>query len=158
VALDWIEEGLSAVLRVGALETATQALARRIAERVRRCLGEAGLDAADVDAVFLTGGSTLLPHVRRGIVGELPGARIVEGDKFGAVGLGLTIEALRRLRIGGKEKPRRRGDTEEARRRGSRASRAQNPPLPSVSPWFSLPIVALEGPQEELRWASSCMR
>jgi len=30
------------------------------------------------------------------IVGELPGARIVEGDKFGAVGLGLTIEALRR--------------------------------------------------------------
>jgi hypothetical chaperone protein len=47
--------------------------------------------------VFLTGGSTLLPHVRRSILRVVPAARIVDGDKFGAVGLGLTVDALRRF-------------------------------------------------------------
>ena len=63
---------------------------------MKRCLRGAGLTAAEIDAVFLTGGSTLLPHVRRDIVREVPAARIVEGDKFGSVRLCLTIDALRR--------------------------------------------------------------
>jgi hypothetical chaperone protein len=46
--------------------------------------------------VFLTGGSVRLAHVRKAIVGAVPAARIVEGDTFGAVGKGLTIEAARR--------------------------------------------------------------
>ena len=69
---------------------------RRIGDRVKRCLRQAGLAATDIDAVFLTGGSTLLPHVRRHIVREIPAARIIEGDKFGSVGLSLAIDARRR--------------------------------------------------------------
>jgi hypothetical chaperone protein len=46
--------------------------------------------------VFLTGGSVRLAHVRKAITKALPSARIVEGDTFGAVGKGLTLEALRR--------------------------------------------------------------
>jgi hypothetical chaperone protein len=96
IALSWIEDGLAPILRRKQLESATRALAQRIGDRVKRCLRLAGLAAGDIDAVFLTGGSTLLPHVRRDIVCEVPTARIVEGDKFGSVGLGLTIDALRR--------------------------------------------------------------
>lgn len=96
IELGWIEDGLSPAIGLARLETATASLAQRIAERVRRCLRQAGLEAARIDAVFLTGGSTLLPHVRRSIVRELPDARVVDGDKFGSVGLGLTIDALRR--------------------------------------------------------------
>ena len=51
---------------------------------------------AGVDAVFLTGGSVRLAHVRKAITKQVPKARIVEGDTFGAVGKGLTLEALRR--------------------------------------------------------------
>jgi hypothetical chaperone protein len=37
-----------------------------------------------------------LAHVRKAITKGLPAARIVDGDTFGAVGKGLTVEALRR--------------------------------------------------------------
>ena len=74
----------------------TETLATRIAERVGTCLAEAGVGADAIDAVFLTGGSTRLSHVREAIVATVPDARVAEGDTFGSVGLGLTIEAGRR--------------------------------------------------------------
>ena len=60
------------------------------------CLTQARLTADDIGAVFLTGGSVKLAHVHKSITKAVPSARIVEGDIFGAVGKGLTLEALRR--------------------------------------------------------------
>jgi hypothetical chaperone protein len=74
----------------------TRQLAERIGARIKFCLARARLPAADIDAVFLTGGSVRLAHVRKAITKAVPSARIVEGDTFGAVGKGLTLEALRR--------------------------------------------------------------
>jgi hypothetical chaperone protein len=91
--LDWIETGLAAVVARRDLETATAELAQGIARVTRKCLADAGLGASAIDAVFLTGGSTLLANVRQSILAELPEARVVDGDKFGSVGLGLTLEA-----------------------------------------------------------------
>ncbi|MDR3515097.1 MAG: Hsp70 family protein [Azospirillaceae bacterium] len=91
-----VDPDLVATVARAELEQATASLAQRIAERLRRCLHQAGLAPGDIDAVFLTGGSTLLPHVRRDLLRELPEARVVDGDKFGSVGLGLTLEARRR--------------------------------------------------------------
>ncbi|PZQ19127.1 MAG: heat-shock protein [Ancylobacter novellus] len=96
IALGWAEPGLSASVRREAFERHTEALGGKIAERIRRCLASAGLAADQIDAVFLTGGSTRIPHVRAAILAETPDARVVEGDIFGAVGTGLTIEAARR--------------------------------------------------------------
>lgn len=96
LSLGFVEAGLSAPIRRAAFERHTQALGGKIAERIRLCLKAAGLTSDRVDAVFLTGGSTRIPHVRAAIVGETPQARVVEGDIFGAVGTGLTIEAARR--------------------------------------------------------------
>ncbi|HYH38967.1 MAG TPA: Hsp70 family protein [Azospirillum sp.] len=79
-----------------ALVDATGSLAGRIEARVRDCLVQAGITAERIDAVFLTGGSTLLPHVRAAIVGGFPEARVIEGDTFGSVGQGLSVEAVRR--------------------------------------------------------------
>lgn len=94
--LDWIERSLAVTLTRDELEAATGRLAASIAERVRGCVDRAGIAAERIRSVFLTGGSTLLPHVRGAILAELPDARPVEGDKFGSVGLGLTLEAQRR--------------------------------------------------------------
>ena len=93
VDLDWVEAQLAAPVDRAALVAHTETLARRIAERVDRCLAQAGLARDAIDALFLTGGSTGLPHVRSGLTAAVPEARVVDGDTFGSVGVGLTIEA-----------------------------------------------------------------
>ena len=96
VPLEWVAPGLNAAVGRPDLVGHTRQLAERIAARVKNCLAQARLSAGDIDAVFLTGGSVRLAHVRKAITQAVPSARIVEGDTFGAVGKGLTIEALRR--------------------------------------------------------------
>ncbi|MDQ0512047.1 Hsp70 family protein [Ancylobacter amanitiformis] len=96
VDLAWLEAGLSVGLTPDELVGHTSELAARIARRVTICLAQAGLKPEAIDALFLTGGSTRLNHVRTAIVAALPGARVVDGDTFGSVGTGLAIEAARR--------------------------------------------------------------
>ena len=95
-ALDWIEAGLSVGIDRAILVSETASLAGAIAARIEKSLAMAGLSAERIDAVFLTGGSTRLAHVRAAILAALPAARPVDGDTFGSVGMGLTIEAARR--------------------------------------------------------------
>ena len=96
IPLEWVAPGLDAAIGRSDLVSHTRQLADRIAARIKNCLAQAQLSADDIDAVFLTGGSVRLAHVRKAITKAVPSARIVEGDTFGAVGKGLTIEALRR--------------------------------------------------------------
>jgi hypothetical chaperone protein len=96
IPLEWVAPGLNAAIGRPDLVGHTRQLSERIAARIQNCLAQARLSAGDIDAVFLTGGSVRLAHVRKAITRAVPSARIVEGDTFGAVGKGLTIEALRR--------------------------------------------------------------
>ncbi|ABE61884.1 putative heat-shock protein HSP 70 [Nitrobacter hamburgensis X14] len=96
IPLDWVAAGLKAAVSRPDLVNHTKQLADCIGARVKICLAQAHLTASRVDAVFLTGGSVRLAHVRNAITKTLPSARIVEGDTFGAVGKGLTLEALHR--------------------------------------------------------------
>lgn len=97
VALDWMEAGLSVGISRSELASGTSNLAAAVAQRVDTCLAQAGLNAQDIDALFLTGGSTRLAHVRAAITAQLPHARVADGDTFGSVGLGLTLDAARRF-------------------------------------------------------------
>jgi hypothetical chaperone protein len=96
ISLEWVAPGLNAAVRRPDLVSHTKQLAERIAARIKICLAQARLSAEDIDAVFLTGGSVKLAHVRKAITRAAPSARVVEGDTFGAVGKGLSLEALRR--------------------------------------------------------------
>jgi hypothetical chaperone protein len=96
VSLEWLEPGLGAAITRPDLVEHTRELATRIAARIKKCLEQARLSAGDIDALFLTGGSVQLAHVRKAITEAVPAARIIDGDTFGAVGKGLTIEAVRR--------------------------------------------------------------
>jgi len=96
IPLEWVAPGLDARIGRPDLVGHTRQLAERIAARIKICLAQARLSADDIDAMFLTGGSVRLAHVRKAITKAVPSARIVEGDIFGAVGKGLTLEALRR--------------------------------------------------------------
>ncbi|WP_424631968.1 Hsp70 family protein [Bradyrhizobium sp. SYSU BS000235] len=96
ISFDWIKPGLNAAMSRADLVRHTKQLAERIAARIKICLEQARLAAGDIEAVFLTGGSVQLAHVRNAIMKTMPAAQIVEGDTFGAVGKGLTIEAAQR--------------------------------------------------------------
>jgi hypothetical chaperone protein len=96
ISLEWVAPGLDAAVSRPDLVSHTMQLAERIAARIKICLAQARLSAEDIDAVFLTGGSVKLAHVRKAIIRAAPSARVVEGDTFGAVGKGLSLEALRR--------------------------------------------------------------
>ncbi len=93
IDLGAIERDLSAHLDGEGLARQTRSLSDAVTARIDVCLRQAGLDAAQIDAVFLTGGSTRLPHLNRALTAALPTARTVAGDTFGSVGLGLTIGA-----------------------------------------------------------------
>ena len=97
LSLSWVEPDLGVAISRADLVSHTKELAARIAARIKVCLKQARLAAEDIDVVFLTGGSAQLAHVRRAIVQNVPDAQVIEGDTFGAVGKGLTIEAARRF-------------------------------------------------------------
>lgn len=96
-SLEWLEPGLKVAMSRDDLVKQTAKLADDIGARIKICLGQAGLRAQDISSVFLTGGSVQLAHVRRRIVEAVPAAQVIDGDTFGAVGKGLTIEADRRF-------------------------------------------------------------
>jgi len=61
---------------------------------VERLLHSTGLDARDVDRVFLTGGSSLVPAVRKIFEDRFDAQRISGGSEFTSVAKGLALRAL----------------------------------------------------------------
>ena len=61
-------------------------------------IAASGASAADVDMVFLTGGSSFVPAVRRIFETRFGAARIRTGNEFTSVARGLAVNAAERLR------------------------------------------------------------
>jgi hypothetical chaperone protein len=84
------------ITRTG-LEETIAADIDRVTATVRQTIQDAGVEASDITAVFLTGGSTAVPLARRRILSLVPQASVIEGDMFGSVGLGLALDAQRKF-------------------------------------------------------------
>lgn len=69
----------------------------RVTATVADTLAEARVKPSDITAVFLTGGSTAIPLARQSILALVPEAKVVQGDAFGSVGLGLALDAQRKF-------------------------------------------------------------
>ncbi|MGI6246084.1 MAG: Hsp70 family protein [Pseudochelatococcus sp.] len=94
--LAWIEPGLSVEATRAGFEASAHALRERLDRTARACVAGAGLTPEDIDYVFFTGGTSQMPAVRAAILAPFEKAAAIDGDRFGAVGLGLAIEARRR--------------------------------------------------------------
>jgi len=68
-----------------------------VARTVTGLLKDAGVNGDDIDTVFFTGGSSGVPLLREQISSLLPQARSVEGDRFGSIGAGLALDAVRKF-------------------------------------------------------------
>lgn len=78
-------------------EQAVEAPVARIRALVAATLAQAGVRAADIGTVFMTGGSSGLPILHRMVAEALPGIPIATGDMLGSVGTGLALDARRRF-------------------------------------------------------------
>ncbi|NBU69977.1 MAG: Hsp70 family protein [Bacteroidetes bacterium] len=81
----------------GEFEDAIAGAVERVTNTVTKTLNQANLRPDQVQALFLTGGSTQIPFVKQSILNMFPTANVVEGDMFGSVGLGLTLDAKRKF-------------------------------------------------------------
>jgi len=79
------------------LDAAVADSLKRIRARIDDVLRLAGLTPEAVSAVFLTGGATRMPSVRKTIAAAVPAARLIAGDAFGSVATGLALDAARRF-------------------------------------------------------------
>ena len=71
----------------------------KIRASVDRLLSRTGINVSDVDRVFLTGGSSLVPAVRGIFVERFGQERISSGSEFTSVAKGLALRALEEGRV-----------------------------------------------------------
>jgi hypothetical chaperone protein len=88
---------LSLPLTRAGLEATIAEAVQKIADVISATLRDAGLKPSQVTTLFLTGGSTAVPLLKRSVLSMFPQAAAVEGDMFGSVGLGLALDAGRKF-------------------------------------------------------------
>jgi hypothetical chaperone protein len=90
LSLAFVDNGLAALAERVDFERAIEAKTARLYKTASDCIAAAGLSAAAVDTIFLTGGSSRVPAVRAAIARAAPLARMASGSDFLSVALGLT--------------------------------------------------------------------
>ena len=90
VPLTFLESGLAATAQRVDFDRAIRARTDRLYKAASDCIRAAGLGAAAIDTIFLTGGSSRVPAVRAAIGRAAPSARLAGGSDLLSVALGLT--------------------------------------------------------------------
>jgi hypothetical chaperone protein len=91
--LGYIEPQLAATLSVAQMAQILQQMVDKIVDTAAQCVALSGLAAQDLDAIYLTGGSSALLPLKAALQQRFEGANMVSGDLFGAVASGLVYSA-----------------------------------------------------------------
>jgi hypothetical chaperone protein len=93
IDLDAVEAGLEATLTPPAMAMELAALLDQVVDCAEACVRQAGIAAARLGAVYLTGGSSALTTLQQRLRQRFAGVPLVEGDLFGGVAAGLAYAA-----------------------------------------------------------------
>lgn len=88
--LSWIEPGLRTGFDRDDVGNHLAGLLEQVVLCAHECVRRAGLKASDLDALYLTGGSSALVPFQHALRRGFPGIELVEGDLFGGVASGLA--------------------------------------------------------------------
>ena len=91
IPLDWIEPALASCVTPEGLEQHLDSPLAQVVACAQQCLQRAGLQTADLHAIYLTGGSSALRPLRDALRKAFPDTAQVEGDLFGGVAMGLAV-------------------------------------------------------------------
>jgi hypothetical chaperone protein len=95
--LAYVESGMSIPVSQRNFETSISNLVRRVEDCIAQTVTDAAVPAAQINTVFMTGGSSMARPIQALIRRIFPFADIVSGDVFGAVGKGLGLDAKRKF-------------------------------------------------------------
>lgn len=95
IDLSAIEPGLATPLDARAMERDLAALLDEVVSCAHECVRRAGMKPGDLDALYLTGGSSALWPFQQALRRGFPGTELIEGDLFGGVASGLAYAAER---------------------------------------------------------------
>jgi len=93
VSLHYVENGLHASVSRSRFEGDIEKEKDGIVFQIKECLKRAGVSASKIQTLFMTGGSTAIPLIAQACRHAVPAGRLVPGNRFGSVGMGLTIDA-----------------------------------------------------------------
>ncbi|RZL96992.1 MAG: heat-shock protein, partial [Variovorax sp.] len=89
----YAERGLSVTLGVADMARELADPLAKVVASAHECVRRAGLRSNDLDALYLTGGSSALRAFQEALRRGFAGVRLVEGDLFGGVAAGLAYTA-----------------------------------------------------------------
>jgi hypothetical chaperone protein len=95
--LSFVESELSVPILQSEFNETIRDQVGKIVHTVEQTVKSAGVKFSDINAIFYTGGSTKIPGIRQKINALFPQAEVIQGDAFGSVGMGLTIDAHRKF-------------------------------------------------------------
>lgn len=93
IDMDFIEPSLAAPADRDRFDDAVAGERERMSAAVRETLVRAGVAATDIGTVFLTGGSSRVPALRKAIASVVSPNKFAAGDDLLSVAMGLTEEA-----------------------------------------------------------------
>jgi len=93
ISLDTIEAGLNIEVGKTEFEQAIESTIASVRDKINELVTQCGLHNENIDYVFYTGGTTLIPMVQNSINHMLPNAKALTGDMLHSVGIGLTLDA-----------------------------------------------------------------
>ena len=88
----YLERNLSADLQADSLAACLHAPLAQVVQCALGCVAAAGLQPGELDAIYLTGGSSALASFQQALQQAFAGVPLVEGDLFGGVAAGLVVD------------------------------------------------------------------
>ena len=95
VDLSCVEQGFAVQMAPGDMREHLATLLSRVVACARDCVQRASLTDGELDAIYLTGGSSALRPFQAALQAEFPSVSLVEGDLFGGVAAGLAYSQIR---------------------------------------------------------------
>ena len=93
IDLSFAEPGLGASMTPDDMAQQLAESLGKVVASAHECVRRAGLRSHDLDAIYLTGGSSALRPFQQALRRSFAGVKLVEGDLFGGVAAGLAYAA-----------------------------------------------------------------
>lgn len=97
--LDFIEDELAISVQQAELNASIHEQVDLITQKILQTVKDANTKPAAISAIFYTGGSSKIPMIQNTINTLFPEAKIIQGDAFGSVGMGLTLQAAKMQKL-----------------------------------------------------------
>jgi hypothetical chaperone protein len=93
--LDYIKDDLTLDIHKNDFDASIENDIERLCTTAKQTVFDADIQENSITKIFMTGGTTSIPAVREALIALFPNAQTVDGNKFGSVGVGLSLQAQR---------------------------------------------------------------